>query len=222
MIVGVLLAAGASTRMGSPKPLVTTRGGSFLSRGVRHLWSACDQVVVVLGSNAKRIRESVELEFAHLVESGELHDELQRAHRHGADGLEVHFVENPDWRKGMYASVRLGLKEAMRAKPEAVLLLPVDHPIVKPRTVAALSEMIRAAIGACAVKERGTFAYALVPRYRKHRGHPVALSPALALAVAKDGTSDNLSDAIRSHARLVGYLDVLDAGVVRNVNRRGD
>ena len=41
--------------MGSPKPLVMTRGGSFLARGIRHLWGACDQVVVVLGSNAERI-----------------------------------------------------------------------------------------------------------------------------------------------------------------------
>ena len=59
MMVGVLLAAGASSRMGSPKALMTTSGGSFLSRGIRHLWSACDQVIVVLGSNAARIRESL-------------------------------------------------------------------------------------------------------------------------------------------------------------------
>jgi len=222
MIVGVLLAAGASTRMGSPKPLVVTRGGSFLARGIRHLWGSCDQVVVVLGSNAKRIRESVEQEFASLVESGELQHELQSAHRHGAEGLEVHFVENPQWRKGMYGSARLGLKEAVHARPEAVLLLPVDHPIVKTRTITVLSQMIRAALTACAPKERPKFSYALVPRYRKHLGHPVALSPALAAAVAKDLTAENLSDAIRRHARLIGYLDVADAGVVRNVNRRGD
>jgi len=222
MMVGVLLAAGASTRMGSPKPLVLTRGGSFLARGIRHLWGACDQVIVVLGSNGKRIRESVEREFTGLVERGELHQELLAAHRHGAEGLEVHFIENPGWRHGMYASARVGLRAAVRAKPEAVLLLPVDHPIVKTRTIAALSDMIRAAVTACAPRERPGFSYALVPRYRRHRGHPVVLSPALAAAVARDADAENLSDAIRRHARLVGYMDVADAGVVRNVNRRGD
>jgi CTP:molybdopterin cytidylyltransferase MocA len=222
MIVGVLLAAGASSRMGSPKPLVVTRGGSFLARGIRHLWSACDQVVVVLGSRAVRVRETVEQEFAQLIERGELHMDLQAAHRKGSDGLEVHFVENPQWRSGMYASVRVGLKEAVRLKPEAVLVLPVDHPIVKPRTVGSLAEMIRAALTATRPPDRKDFSYALVPRYRKHRGHPVALSPALAAAVAKDADGENLSDAIRRHARLVGYLDVPDPGVVRNVNRRGD
>jgi len=222
MVVGVLLAAGASTRMGSPKPLVPTRGGSFLSRGVRNLWSVCDQVVVVLGSQGAKVRDAVEREFAELAESGALQEEIEAAHRHGSDGLEVHFVENAEWRQGMYASVRLGLREAIRPKPEAVMLLPVDHPIVKPRTIAALGDMLKAATAACAAKERAAFAYALVPRYRRHRGHPVALTPALAAAIARDGDAENLSDAIRRSARLVGYLDVNDAGVTRNVNRRGD
>jgi CTP:molybdopterin cytidylyltransferase MocA len=222
MVVGVLLAAGASTRMGSPKPLVATRGGSFLSRGVRNLWSVCDQVVVVLGSQGAKVRQAVEREFAVLAESGALQEELEAAHRQGSDGLEVHFIENEEWRKGMYVSVRVGLREAMRAKPEAVLLLPVDHPIVKPRTIVALGDMLRSAITACAAKERAGFAYALVPRYRRHRGQPVAMPPALAGAIARDGDADNLSDAIRRSARLVGYLDVPDPGVTRNVNRRGD
>src|SRR5205814_9058622 len=137
-------------------------------------------------------------------------------------GLEVHFVENAEWRKGMYGSARIGLKDALHARPEAVLLMPVDHPIVKTKTITALADMIRAAMTACAAKERPRFSYALVPRYRKHRGHPIAMSPALVAAVAKDPSAENLSDAIRRHARLVGYLDVTDAGVVRNVNRRGD
>lgn len=222
MIAGVLLAAGASSRMGSPKALVATRGGSFLSRGVRHLWSACDQVVVVLGAHAERIRETVEEEFARLAESGELHRDLQATRGAGADGVEVHFIDNPDWRKGMFLSARAGLREALDAKPEAVLLLPVDHPIVKPATVTGLATLIRAAIQACPVKERKAYAYAIVPRYRRHRGHPVALSPALAAAIVKDTAAEDLSDAIRRNARLVGYLDVTDAGVVRNVNRRGD
>ena len=65
-------------------------------------------------------------------------------------------------------------------------------------------------------------AYALVPRYRRRRGHPVALSPALARAVAADRDAGDLSDAVRRNARLVGYLDCADAGVVRNRNQPGD
>ena len=66
------------------------------------------------------------------------------------------------------------------------------------------------------------FSYALVPRFRGRRGHPLALSAALARAVAKDAAARDLSDAVRRSARLVGYLDVRDAGITRNVNRPGD
>jgi CTP:molybdopterin cytidylyltransferase MocA len=199
----------------------------FSVHGVRHLWSACDVVVVVLGADARRVRTAVEEEFVRLVGSGALHRDLQVAHRHGAAGLEVRFVVNKNWRKGMLGSARLGLRTALKLRPEAVLVLPVDHPGVKPATVLLLAAAMKAALGSYGKPgagrraKGGGFAYALVPRYRRRRGHPVALSPALAAAVAADAGAADLSDALRRNARLVGYLDCGDAGIVRNRNRPG-
>ena len=222
MMVGVLLAGGASTRMGTPKSLVRQGGDSFLAHGIRHLWGACNAVVVVLGSKAATIRKQVDGEFERLLRAGRLHQDLRRADRHGAAGLEACFVVNQDWREGMFSSVRIGLKQALRFKPEGVLLLPVDHPAVKARTVCDLATVMRLALEACGTeKERDRFSYALVPRYRRHRGHPLAISPALALAVAKDSKAETLSEAVRRNARLIGYLDVPDPGVVRNRNTPG-
>lgn len=222
MKVGVLLAAGASTRMGSAKATVKSKGESFAAHGVRALWAVCDTVVVVLGSDAKRIQKAIEEEFVKLVEQGRLHDDLQTAHRHGAAGLEVHFAVNKAWKKGMYGSAQLGLSEALALKPEAVVLLPVDHPHVKANTVRALGAAMDAALGAYkgTRAEKGRFAYAVVPRFKGDRGHPVVLSPGIANLVAADRGAASLSDAIRRNARLVGYLDVADAGVVRNRNTR--
>ena len=73
-----------------------------------------------------------------------------------------------------------------------------------------------------AVSPNGRFAYALVPRHKRRRGHPLALSPALARSVAADATAVDLSDAVRRNARLLGYLDVTDAGVTRNRNTPRD
>jgi CTP:molybdopterin cytidylyltransferase MocA len=229
MNVGVMLAAGASRRMGRNKSLMRAGGQTFFVRGVRHLWSACDAVVVVLGADAKRARAAVEEEFVRLVEVGGLHGDLVAARRHGAAGLDVRFVVNRAWRRGMLGSARLGLRAALRLKPESVLVLPVDHPAVKPDTVRALAAAMRAALASYggSRRRRGSsrdagFAYALVPRYRRRRGHPVALSPALARAVVADPGARDLSDAVRRNARLVGYLDCGDAGVVRNRNRPVD
>jgi len=227
MNVGVMLAAGASRRMGSPKPLARTGGHMFFVHGVRHLWSACEAVVVVLGKDARRVRGEVEKEFVRVAGTGALHSDLQAAHRHGAAGLEVHFVTNRGWRSGMLSSARLGLRVALRLRPEQVLVLPVDHPNVKTATVRTLAEAMRVALtsyegaGRRKTRARGDgFAYALVPRYRHRRGHPVALSPALARAVAADGGAEDLSDAVRRNARIVGYLDCPDPGIVRNRNTR--
>jgi CTP:molybdopterin cytidylyltransferase MocA len=224
MNVGVLLAAGASRRMRRNKSLMRAGGEMFLVHGVRHLWSACDAVVVVLGADAKRARSAVDEAFTRLVKSDALHDDLQAARRHGSRGLEVHFATNRAWRRGMFGSARLGLRAALRLKPEAVLVLPVDHPAVKPATVRALAEAMKAALGSYrgGPSSRTGFAYALVPRYRRRRGHPLALSAALAKAVVADAGATDLSDAVRRNARLVGYLDCPDAGVVRNRNRPGD
>jgi CTP:molybdopterin cytidylyltransferase MocA len=218
MNVGVLLAAGASSRMGSPKPSVKWKGMSFLAHGVRALWGACDTVVVVLGSNAKAVRKAAEDEFTALVETGALTEQVHATGREGSRGLEVHFTVNAGWRRGMLSSVQAGLAEALRLKPGAVIVLPVDHPEVKAETVAHLGATILDALGAFGARERAAFPYALVPRRKGMRGHPLALSPALARAVAHDRVARDLSDAVRRHARLVGYIDVADPGIARNRN----
>ena len=219
MIAGVVLAAGASKRMGRDKALEPSGGASFLVQGVRHLWAACDSVVVVLGAHAPSIRAQAEAEFERLVGDGRLDAELRAAaQRQGGAGLEAHFLVNPRWKLGMLESARAGLRDALRLKPACLLVLPVDHPMVKPVTVASLSNVVLQAIAACRPRERGAFSYALVPRYRRRRGHPLALSPALAAAVAADNGAEDLSDAVRRNARLIGYLDVGDSGVVTNRN----
>jgi CTP:molybdopterin cytidylyltransferase MocA len=223
MIVGVLLSAGASARMGRPKALVRSGGRSFVVQGIRHLWSACDQVVVVLGSGAPRIRAAAVRDLERLARERRPRGRRTLALVPARTHLEVRFLVHPGWKRGMLSSVRAGLRAALRARPEAVLVLPVDHPAVKPRTVADLARTLLQALAACRTSgERARFSYALIPRHRHRRGHPVALSPALARAVAADAGAEHLSDGIRRNARLVGYLDVGDTGVVRNRNTPRD
>lgn len=219
MNAGVLLAAGASRRMGRSKPLVKSRGVSFLATGLRNLWTACDTVVVVLGSKAPVVRAAVEEEVGRLTETAAFRRELAGARKSGARGLEARFQVNPRWQGGMLSSVRVGLKAALAMEPDLVLVLPVDHPGVRPATVKALATAMRAALGAYGGKRaREGFAYALVPRHRRRRGHPIVLSPALAHAVVADAGATDLSDSIRRNARLIGYLDCGDAGILVNRN----
>jgi CTP:molybdopterin cytidylyltransferase MocA len=220
MNVGVLLAGGASTRMGSSKPLVKWKGQSFLAHGVRALWSACDVVVVVLGAKAREVQAATEREFTALVESGALSEQVHAGSARRGRGLELHFVTNRAWKRGMLSSAQTGIAEALRLDPAIVMVLPVDHPQVRPATIGHLAAMMSESLAVFGGRARGGFPYALVPRHDGERGHPLAISPGLARAIAKDRRARNLADAVRRHARLVGYLDVADRGIVTNLNTK--
>jgi molybdenum cofactor cytidylyltransferase len=102
----VILAAGASARMGSPKQLLELDGKPLLVRTVdAALDSPAWPVVVVLGANAERIRPTL----AHLP---------------------ILITENPAWPEGMASSIRAGittLQQFSRALDAAVIAL-CDQP----------------------------------------------------------------------------------------------
>jgi molybdenum cofactor cytidylyltransferase len=117
-VPAVILAAGASRRLGRPKQLVEFQGESLLRRSVRAALAGCAPVLVVLGSGA------AELE-AHLA------------------GLPVTLVANPDWEEGMAASLRRGVA-ALPDGTEAVLFLVCDQIQVDGALVLRLLEAHRA------------------------------------------------------------------------------
>lgn len=102
---GLLLAAGAGSRMGRPKALVSDADGSWLERGVRVLDDGgCSGVTVVLGA---RSAEAVAF----------------------LDGLGVDVVIAHDWEAGMSASLVAGLR-GMPTDVDGALVLLVDLPDV--------------------------------------------------------------------------------------------
>src|SRR5260221_10022704 len=60
VIAGIILAAGASSRMGSPKALLDFRGERFIERLVRVFSCVCDPVIVALGYHADAIRPAIQ------------------------------------------------------------------------------------------------------------------------------------------------------------------
>jgi molybdenum cofactor cytidylyltransferase len=112
----VVLAAGASKRMGVPKQLLRHRGRTLLGHAIEAaLRSTCRPIVVVLGANAEQIQSEVE-------------------------GLPVQIVQNPHWATGLSSSIRAGIERlASAADPaEAVVLALCDQPLVCSADIEAL------------------------------------------------------------------------------------
>lgn len=102
-VSGVLMAAGASQRLGRTKQLLRFRGETLLRRAAREaLSSRLAELVVVLGHEAERLRPELA-------------------------GLNVRIVENADYAQGMSSSLRAGL-EAISPQAEAALFLVSDQP----------------------------------------------------------------------------------------------
>jgi molybdenum cofactor cytidylyltransferase len=108
-VAAVLLAAGGSTRMGSPKQLIELDGSSLIRRSAEVASRArCERLFVVAGAHSEAIREE-------LV------------------GLQATVLVAENWREGLSQSIRCGVDAVDRAADprfDAILLVLADQPKV--------------------------------------------------------------------------------------------
>lgn len=115
-VAAIVLAAGASTRMGRPKQLLQLEGMSLVRRAVEAAVSSkARQTIVVTGAGS----QEVDAELA---------------------GLTVLLVHNPEYADGMSTSLRAGLR-AVRPEVDAVVVTLADQPFVTSEIVDALIDL---------------------------------------------------------------------------------
>jgi len=130
MIAGVVLAAGNSTRLGSPKQLLPVRGRSLLRHAVECcLDGGCAPVIVVLGASRVEIRPELR-------------------------GLRVEVVVAANWREGIAASIRTGLA-AVPPPVRGALFSTCDQLRLTPQVVRRLIAGFDGAPGRMVASEYG-------------------------------------------------------------------
>ena len=179
----LILAAGASRRMGRPKALLATpEGETFLHRMIRIMSAHCDPVIVVVAPGSEAW--------------------VGPAHTATA-------VVNPDPDRGMLSSLQCGL-QAIGTEVEHIVFTPMDLPALSESTVAA-------------VAHAAAQAEVVIPRYKADRGHPVAISRAVARELlALDPLTANPKDVLRRDDARVLFLDLDDPGAVRDIDEPKD
>lgn len=104
----IILAAGASVRMGKPKQLLTYQQKTLIQHAIdTALATDAEQVILVLGANADDIVAST-----------------------NTAGVEL--MVNAHWKEGMASSVRLGVSTLQQNYPdvESALIMLCDQPFV--------------------------------------------------------------------------------------------
>jgi CTP:molybdopterin cytidylyltransferase MocA len=113
---GVILAAGASSRMGRDKALLPWRDGTFLSAAIRALQPVTELVIVVAGANAASLEPI-------------------------ADSQAAFLTVNPNPQQGQFSSLLVGLQDVLNRGRDAAVVTLVDRPPAQVETI----EKIKAA-----------------------------------------------------------------------------
>lgn len=162
---GIILAAGASSRMGRdkallpwpprslaapaahgytsvlgrPLPSATPLDQTFLGAAISLLDAFADMVIVIAGSNAAELTPVV-------------------------DARGQFLVANPHPERGQFSSLQVGMQEVLNRGRDAAIITLVDRPPVKPATLLFLRDAF------CAAWERDK--WAVVPQFEGTHGHP--------------------------------------------------
>jgi molybdenum cofactor cytidylyltransferase len=191
VIPGVILAAGLSSRMGRPKALLPVGDGG--PTFVAHLSTALldggvADVIVVARPEDAALAEAV-----------------------AGLGARVRIVTNPHADRGQLSSVLAGLNAADRPGVHAVLVTPVDVPLIRADTVQRLL---------------AEFANRHVPVARAthlgRHGHPVIFGRAVFDALRHADERVGAKAIVQSHAHEAIDVDVDDPGVLHDIDEPGD
>ena len=164
-IFPIILAAGPSHNLPFPKPLAVFGEKTALVIAIENC-ERLERPLVVLGCDAERVRRAVP--------------------------HQTKVVWNRGWRRGQISSLRRALKQI--PADAAFLIYPVDHPLLKRKTIQQLVRAFRTR------KESQEIA---IPRHGSLYGHPAIVSGRLRAEFFKSKTARDVIYRLPSRVRAI-------------------
>jgi molybdenum cofactor cytidylyltransferase len=116
-IAVMILAAGQSSRLGSPKQLVSFNGKHLLQHSIDEAKAIRPaEIVVILGAHHNEIMDTLE------------------------EDAEVLIIQNNQWEEGMASSIRCGIQHMRTRAYEAVIIMVCDQPHVSRELLSGLRD----------------------------------------------------------------------------------
>lgn len=185
-ITAVILAAGFSSRMKDFKPLLLLGGVTILERTVRlYLKNGIRDIVIVVGHRSEEL-------FPLIRSCG------------------ARWVLNENYREGMFSSVIAGISR-LPVDRGAFFLLPVDIPLVRPRTIRDLLE---------AYPKTGK--YIVYPTFQGRRGHPPLIAAAFAEEIRRWKGEGGLRSFLGQYETDALDVEVADDYILRDIDTTAD
>lgn len=198
--IAILLAAGDSQRMGSPKALLSWHGRPLLSHQVRQIEaSRVTECVVVLGRDAERMSP-------HLTTSRFSPPERFRT------------VINPYPDSGRCASIIEALGSILD-DPDGLFIISVDQPVEK-KLLDAMLDAAATEWKEAGARPRRTI---VVPSHAGRRGHPPLFHGSMMTELGGIvEESHGLKAVVRRRAERVLEMPWANSDILLNLNRPGD
>lgn len=188
MLAAVILSAGESSRMGSPKALLPLRGKTFLghlldiTRSTPARAAGIGAIRVVLGAHPEKIAAAAALD-----------SEIT--------------VINPDWERGQLSSIQAAIRSLPPDAIDGIMLFLVDHPLISVALVEKLAaEFYRS--GRAIV----------LPTFGGKRGHPVIFAQRLFGELLAAPAKQGARAVVWAHAAEVLEVATGEEGVLLNLN----
>ena len=189
----IVLAAGASARMGRPKALLDFDGKSSLELVLSaSLGAAAFETILVLGADAGAIRTAL----ASLTFNG------------GGLPEKLRIAVNDHPERGQTSSLKTGL-EAIDPNVDGFMVLPIDYPLITSADLDMLMERF---------EERHHRRSIFIATHLGERGHPVLFNASHRGAILELGDDEGLNGYIRVREGETEEVAVEGRGVVLTMN----
>jgi len=186
-ISGILLAAGESVRMGEPKALLKVNDDTVIRLLTKeYVSSKLAELIIVINPTLKGVY-NVLAEFS--------------------EKPQVKIIENKDFKKGMFSSVKAGINASSF---DIILLGLVDNPLIKKDMLDYLIEnYIEGEI--------------LIPVYKGKKGHPVVFSGFVKRDILEaDYEKTTLQDIFMKNSERIRLLKSIDESVIIDMDYKED
>ena len=190
---GLILAAGASVRMGHDKALLpwppgNSAGATLLSTAIASFSQVAQSVIVVVGANRDSVAPVVKNCGAVLVVN-----------------------DKPEY--GQFSSLKAGLRPAVDMGTELALITPVDRP---PLRNASLQMLLGAYL------QNSDRYMGVVPQHEGRSGHPLLAGPKLIKAIMNAPDQSTTRDLLAARSESILHMELDDPSVCLNINTPDD